>query len=71
MIGLLEDKVKRLEDDNDELKRQVREFRELIRSLWEGVLILSQQLSSRGIPPAWDQKRYQQAVEKVLGVIVE
>ena len=71
MVVKLEEKVQQLESDNDELSRQVREFRALIRSLWEGVLILSQQLESQGITPAWDQKQYQKAVEKVLGDIRE
>ena len=71
MVVRLEEKVQQLESDNDELSRQVREFRALIRSLWEGVLILSQQLESQGITPAWDQKQYQKAVERVLGDIRE
>ena len=71
LVVKLEDKVAKLEEDNDALTQQVREFRDLIRSLWEGVLILSQQLLSKGITPAWDQRQYQRVVEKVLGDIRE
>jgi hypothetical protein len=72
-VGLLKplqdriDRVEQLESANDELTRQVREFRDLIRSLWEGVLILSQQLNSHNIPYAWDLKQYRRVVEKALG----
>lgn len=63
----LEEKVAKLESANDELARQVRDFRDLIRSLWEGVLILSQQLNSHGIPLAWNMTQYRKLVEKALG----
>ena len=67
LILRLEAKVAALEADNEELSRQVREFRDLIRSLWEGVAILTRQLQTRGIPAAWNIEQYRAVVEKALG----
>lgn len=67
LIVKLEAKVARLEAENESLARQVREFRDLIRSLWEGVVILTQQLNSHNIPTAWNVNQYRRLVEKALG----
>ena len=67
VITKLEAKVERLENENEELARQVREFRDLIRALWEGVLILTKQLDSHGIPTAWNVNQYRKLVERALG----
>ena len=63
----LEKRVDTLEKDNERLSRQVREFRELIRALWDGVLIYSKQLHAHGIPLAWNMTEYRELVEKALG----
>ena len=67
-IDRLERQVVKLEAQNDELEAQVHEFKELIRTLWAGVLILSRQLESRGSPPAWDPRKYREQVERALGI---
>ena len=64
LVLRLEAKVVALEADNEELSRQVREFRDLIRSLWEGVAILTRQLQAHGIPTAWNIEQYRAIVEK-------
>jgi hypothetical protein len=66
-IDRLEAKVAKVESNNEVLMRQVHEFRDLIRDLWQGVLILAKQLESRGTPLAWSVQKYRQAVEKALG----
>jgi chromosome segregation ATPase len=67
-IDKLEGRVARLEEENELLRAQVREFKQLIRALWEGGLILSKQLESRGSPLAWDPRKWRAQVEKALGV---
>lgn len=66
LVMRLEAKVTALQTDNEELSRQVREFRDLIRTLWEGVVILTKQLQTHGIPLAWNIENYREAVERVL-----
>jgi hypothetical protein len=65
-VGDLEERVGVLEAQNEELSRQVMEFRALIRQLWEGVGILSRQLEQHCIPLGWNLKNYRDTVEKAL-----
>ena len=67
IIVRLEEKVAKLESANDELSRQVREFRALIRWLWEGALILTGQLQGNDILPDWDFTKYEELVATALG----
>ena len=66
-IVRLEEKVAKLESANDELSRQVREFRALIRWIWEGALILTGQLRVHNIQPDWDFSEHEDQVAKALG----
>jgi predicted RNase H-like nuclease (RuvC/YqgF family) len=75
-IKVLEARVAKLEEENEALETQAREFkatiqefRELVTALWEGVVILSQQLDCNGIEPEWDMARYRKRVERVLGIV--
>jgi len=77
-VTALEARVACLEAENDTLRtkvhqfeEQVREFRALIRALWEGAMMLTRQLKDRKIAPAWELTRYRELVTQALGEDVE